>query len=259
MPRSINSRYVLYIFIFLLVTISPMAGQGHRRADTATEILLDFNPFTDPLSINLHLNGDGSAQLVRYSRYRLEVATINAGHIPVADLHELISARRSDIAAAFRRRSFGGEGAERGDQFYLSIRSAELSGECAGYIDDTPAGVRTLIPLLIELADRLPPAARAPAYVRGEPIERKRKQILLRAGRLRFNQLTQFPSDLQSSLRTVIANPRVFQAVSNDHYNQLLKYATHGHELFVIDQERGYQLTLFATGPDTSRPRRHEQ
>ena len=225
-------------------------------AAPVTEITLDFTPMTDPISTFVLVSENNQAKVVRHARNQLEVVAIHQGDVSPAQVSRLFARSAApDLAEAMQRKNFGGNGLSRGDQFQLSFKSQEsVAGECFGFIDDAPAGVRDLIKELLALQKQLKETSLAAAYLRSEPIAADRFAALRRSGKIRFTSTAEFPTDLQTILSRAVVRSRDFLALSRTQHEQLLPQASHGHEFFITANGSGYQLTLFKARDKTAHP-----
>jgi hypothetical protein len=221
--------------------------KGIQTRESPIEIRLDFRPFTDPTSTFLTLRGDGQAQALRYSPYQMTVGSFSQGTLPQQEVTRLVAKTREPaFREALQRKDYSGAGLSRGDQFYLSLEAqGGEAREAFGFVPDAPEAVRAFIADLLALAKRLEPAILAEAYLTSRPIEPERLTRLRSAGKVRLVPVSEFPVDLQPIITRAIRRSRDFHALSRAQYEQLLKWSSQGHDLFVLDGDLGYQQSLY--------------
>ena len=221
-------------------------NDGTTAEPTRSKISLEFISMTDPVSVFVTLTPDNKAKMVSYSRSLLVVKSVLEGYLP-PKISSRVFAKTSDpeFAKALRIRSFGTDGLKRGDQFHLRVATARAEEECFGFVQDSPAIIRSLVEDLLSVGAKLEPTALADAYLKSEPIPKTRYASLQRSPKLRFVTTREFPADIQNILSTAVNSPRDFFALTRAQYLMLLARVSHGHELFLSDQSSGHQFTLF--------------
>ena len=220
---------------------------------TNAEIILNFQPFLHAEesipggAMFVVLRGDGKTRVVHYSPNRLVVLAVYQGILSEADVRPFwTKTGESGFREALQVESFAGTGFEEGDPFYLSLKGPDLvEGKIFGLLQNAPEVVRALVKDLLVLWKRLDKISLADAYVRGEPIRKERFDRLRQRGQVRFASLHEFPSNIQPRLAEAIDHPYDFIPLQQAQYDQLLTWRSDGHELFVINDNTSYQLSLF--------------
>lgn len=226
------------------------SGSGESESTvkqaTPTTISLDFTPMTDPISTFVTITPDNQSKVVRYSRSLLVVKNLGEGVLSRQDASTLLDKARALVTAnTICTRSFGTPGLARGDQFHLTLNVDQKQKECAGFVEDAPPAIRSLVEDVLSTSQKLTPVALADAYVRSEPISQNRYEALRKSPTLRFVNLEEFPNDAQQILSNTINHPRDFIVLSMEQRKHLLDRITNGQELFITHKNSGHQLTLF--------------
>lgn len=236
--------------LWLLSTMASACATPHgveSWGQRHTVIRLDLIPFNEPVALFLRVSESGLAEAVRYQPALMAVTEVARATLHDQDLKRVLSAvSQPQMQRALRGEIYGGGGLTQGDQFHLVIEAeADGAGECGGFLLDAPGAVRDLVAEMVRLASRLEKAPRADAYLRSLPIPNERLRSLEREGRVRFYSIEELPEDVRAKVSAAVAAPRDFHEIGQAQYEELLRWCTHGHELFVTSEGAGNQVTLF--------------
>jgi hypothetical protein len=233
-----------------------------RERGTAPVVRLDLRPLTSRTATYVRLDSSGRAEAVEYEATRLVVTRHRRGSVPATDAQRLT--RRTDAALApTMPPSFSGgapraeapvapsaraapPGAREGDTVRLwSGDPARTRNLYQGLREEAPAELREAIREMVALARELPIQPGSSAYLRADPIASARLRDLRADGQLRFHALRALSGDLRGVVAAAIAAPHDFHPISRTQYDRLLKLASSGHELFLVQSGAGHQLTLY--------------
>lgn len=224
-----------------------------RAGNEVEEIRFGFDP-TDPTresishSVYMVLSRNGDAHVLLYDRYGSAVTAAYKGVLPRTETAQLLTRVRKAIEEAAKPHADPTVIRE-SDLFSLSLKLKGGAVEgVSRKVADMPATVRTLIGNLQVLWQKLKKVAPADGYLRSSRIEEERLALLLKEGRLRFTPVREFPQDLQPTLRRAVEQPADFHPLSLPRMELLKNYAIFG-ELFVVDEDAGYQMTFFLSKP----------
>lgn len=209
-----------------------------------TKLRFYFTPLTEPVSIFVMLDEKGEAQQIHYLRYRLLVTQIFKGNLSRSETTNLLKKIRD---SSFRRElesaAFNEKIAEEGDLFSILI---EPEGKkYSGILDKAPETVKNYFQTLLQVNKSLTKAQLSEAYLRVELIENERFERLKQSKRLRFIPIGDLSADIQSQVVNAISNSQDFFPLSQGQFDKLKTYASYGQELFVANDNLGYQLTLY--------------
>jgi hypothetical protein len=208
--------------------------------------VLDHRPLRAPLATQIELAADGRLRVYRYSAERLEIAFHTEKRLE-SGVAERFFARFA--AAEDERVEFPGSGVEQGDPFHLAIGRREQPPLVRSGLEQRASeDVRAAVAELLELGEGLAPAAGpVRAYLRAEPIEARRLAKLRAAQKVRFHTAAELGARLGAGVQRALAGARAFHALEQDQESALSAFEELGRELFVLDGEAGYQITLYTT------------
>lgn len=226
-------------------------AERNEDSEQPTEIRLDWRPFApikEPTGAPTFvlIDDDGNAQAVRYSPSRLLVISLYQRALPANEVSQLFERVTSDAFRRALKGRFAGSGVEDGDLFSVQISGGGRTiASGGGLVHKAPHAVQTIVKDLLAVSERLDKRPLAEAYVRSTPIPNDRFESLKRAGKLRFLEIVKFPEDLQPVIRRVVARPSDFHPLTYQQYEKLLPFCSHGHNLYVVQEESGHEFALF--------------
>jgi len=215
--------------------------------ETDMEIRLDFTPASNSVSTFVNLCEDGWVKIIKYDRYQCKVFSISSKKLSSVDVKKILNKIREPSFQDFlNHENINERGIEPLDLFRLYLKVPnDVAKEVFGIVEGSPKVVQSLIKNLLELENNLDKDRLDKGYTRSIAIKKKRLERLQKAKNIRFASLEQFPIKIQPILREVLNNPYDFFALSETQYNQLLTWVSHGHDFFILNNDSGYQLTLF--------------
>lgn len=243
---------------------TPAAMDGAGAAGTArpealgpATLLVDLQAGEAPTATFAAVSAGGEARWLRYNPAQLRVTAAGEGKVAAETARRLLE-RTADPAfqEALRRRNYAGEGLATGNQFRVRLRRGEGPGEEAfGFLQDAPPALRSVVAEALALAVRAAARPPADAYMRSRPVESERFRTTLREGKLRYFPLASFPDDLRRLLAGALQRPDDFVPLTGAQFRRLSERTSHGQDLFLAQEERGYQLTLFRGGEAPPSPK----
>jgi len=197
----------------------------------------------EPLATQVELTPSGEILVYRYSAERREIEVRAAGRLDPAKA-ERVFAQFADADA--EHVAFSGSGVEQGDQFHLRLARRDRPAlERSGFVHLADDDVRAAVDELLALGRGLTTAPSASAWLRTETIEPKRLAKMRAAQKVRFLSISELPAQLGPTVKRALATPRAFVALDKDQELVLPKLVELGPELFVLEGDAGYQLTLY--------------
>lgn len=231
-----------------------LARDANDIQDAEERLLLDLRPFTDPVAKLIALDSGRRLTVIHYLPSRLLVTASYARTLSDEEAMR-ISSRLQERALqdALRSKRFAGKALAAGDQFHLLFaEEGRVKGEAWGFVDDAPLALRSFINDLLEQLkqqERFVQAELADAYIRSAGITQERRSELEKSGRFRFVAVEDFPAEVQPIMIQAIHESLNFHPLKKDQYELLLKYRSHGNELFVTTAggQSLFQLSLYST------------
>ena len=259
--RSLHELWVAPMAAAVLLACQPRCDSrvsvdaGGPAADRAespwTALRLDYRPRHAATATLVCVERGGDVRTFRFSPNLLEVVLLKRGTVPLAAADGLFA--RVDAAgfrAAPAHQSFAGSGLEEGDPFHFVI-DGDVDGEtarsCSGLEHKAPDPIRGLIGELLALEGRLEETPLAEAYLWSEAIPTERLQRLREAGRVSFTTLQELPAELRPVVQPSLHRRRDFRPIGREQHDSLLEWCSPGREIFVAQEERAHQLTLFGS------------
>jgi hypothetical protein len=223
---------------------------AEEKPVSGRELQLNFTPMESPTSQIVVIGEEGEARAVFYDRYQMTVAAVRRGVLSRADTQRLLDgAGGRGFRAFFRQRDYGGGGVEEGDLFRLALRP---SGESAGgLVHKAPDAVRSLVRELLSLSGRLDASPLADAYLRSSPVAAERFDAIRKDGRIQFHEADELPDGVRAVVREAMSRPDDLHPLGRAQYDQLLKFVSHGRDLFVQQKGSGHQLSLFLSAQES--------
>lgn len=250
LERVVSFPICTLALVASIASIFCLGSEAFQSGAKNREVRLTFNSyppkvdFPNPIFIVLRENGDTTA--LSYSEYQRKVLDVFIGKLSKAETDSIFArTKHSSFIEALKRGYFGNTGntVEEGDSFSLSIEP-EL-GKAYGLEHKSPEVIRKLITDLIMLPKRLKRTLPLEAYITSENIEKERFDVLKREGKLNFISVGSLPTQLQTIVSSVINQPYDFYSLSKVQHDEILKYASYGHDIYIIADGSGYKLRLF--------------
>lgn len=222
--------------------------------DAEERLLLDLRPFTSPLAKLIALNSDRRLTVIHYLPSRLLVTATYERTLSDEEAVRISSRlQERELQDALRSKRFAGKALAAGDQFHLLLaENGHVKGEAWGFVDDAPWALRSFINDVLEQIkqqERFVQVELADAYLRSAGIAQERGNELEKSDRFRFVAIEDFPAEVQPIMIHAIHAPLNFHPLKKDQYELLLKYRSHGNELFVTTAggQSLFQLSLYST------------
>lgn len=254
-PVVLRTSYLALCAIF---AFQVLGGGKEKQKENSTldmptaEVDLEVIPARSAVSHSVVLTRKGRCEIVQYDRYKLVVLQEYRGVVPDSRLSSLWN-RIGDHAflAELRSVSTGSQlGMEPTDLFSISITTNHsVALTHAGPLKDSPDIVQLVVHDLLTLTQEVTKMSLNAAYLRSSELPGERLHRLERRARIRFQPLDAFPGTLQHVVSKAIVAPKNFVPLKQEQYDLLLKETSQGHELFVKNNESGYQITLFRGRP----------
>jgi len=250
-------------------TAAAKAKQSKAEKQRAW-IVFDYNPtvldsdYAKSEYVFVASNADGNTQAVRYGPYNPAIIGVYEGKLPAAEVVRLVDKARLVIPKASRiTKPYVGSCDS--ITFQLSVTpnndpSSQTFMPDPGCLMVMPKDIAEMVEQLHTIWRRLNESPLAFGYIRSFPLN---EEFLKSPQRTpgQFTLIEKIPPKLQAIVRNARKQPAKFYAVTRTQYDQLMaftRYPSHAFDFVVVDNRRGYSITLAQSRKRALQPAKEE-